>query len=147
MVFQRAFLFLVLLCVTVMVNGQPGDVRPRYQQFLLQHVRERMPIQNCELEMTTLPRNSVTCKKTNTFILAKPELVIPICNSGGTNTHSNLFQSTKPFIVVICQREENMLPNCKYKGKSSTRYVTIACDRGFPVHYDGDVDIGTTDGK
>ncbi|KAK6299157.1 hypothetical protein J4Q44_G00306670 [Coregonus suidteri] len=71
--FQRAFLLLVLLCATVMVHGQPADISPRYQHFLLQHVKGDMTIQKCQGVMGYLelvePRTT-NCKVKNTFIAA-----------------------------------------------------------------------------
>ncbi|KAK6299156.1 ribonuclease-like 3 [Coregonus clupeaformis] len=150
MVFQRAFLFLVLMCATVMVHGQPADVSPRYQRFLLQHVKGGMTIQNCQHVMSNLRLTGTDgkCKWKNTFILANPVDVKPICGGGGTRRNSNLFESNNPFSVVICQRTGgDYHPNCKYRGSSSTKRVVIACDGKWPVHYDGDIDIGITDGK
>ncbi|CAB1340047.1 unnamed protein product, partial [Coregonus sp. 'balchen'] len=142
MVFQRAFLFLVLLCATVMVHGQPADVSPRYQRFLLQHVTGGMTIQNCQHVMSNLKLTGPDgkCKWKNTFIVANSNQVKAICGLGGTHRNLNLFESNNPFPVVICKRTGgDYHPNCTYKGSKPTRTVVIACDRGWPVHYDGDI--------
>uniref|UniRef100_A0A4W5NCV7 Ribonuclease A-domain domain-containing protein n=1 Tax=Hucho hucho TaxID=62062 RepID=A0A4W5NCV7_9TELE len=145
MTLQKSFLFLVLLCATVM-----ADVNQQYNHFLKQHVDGVMTTQKCENQMRILNLNGPDgkCKVKNTFILANPNQVKAICTGGGTRTSGNLFQSNSPFSVVICTRTGgDSHPNCTYKGSSATKKVIIACDKNLPVHYDGDVDIGTTDGK
>ncbi|XP_029518657.1 ribonuclease-like 3 [Oncorhynchus nerka] len=145
MTFQKAFLFLVLLCATVMAN-----VDQQHKQFLKQHVNGQMTIQACEnqMKLLNLNRPDGKCKVKNTFILANPENVIQICTGGGTPQGNNLVKSNNAFVIVICTRTGvDSHPNCTYKGSSATKNVIIACEKKLPVHYDGDVDIGTTDGK
>ncbi|XP_064811823.1 ribonuclease-like 3 [Oncorhynchus masou masou] len=145
MTFQKAFLFLVLLCATVMAN-----VDQQHKQFLKQHVNGKMNTQACDSQMKSLNLNRLDkqCKEKNTFIGANPEQVIQICTGGGTPKGKNLVQSNKGFFIVICTRTGvHSYPNCTYKGSSATKNVIIACESNLPVHYDGDVDIGTTDGK
>ncbi|XP_029580641.1 ribonuclease-like 3 [Salmo trutta] len=145
MTFQKAFLYLLLLCATVM-----ADVNQQYNHFLKQHVDGEMTIQKCKSQMEILNLNGPDgkCKVKNTFILANSDQVKAICTGGGTPKENNLVQSNNPFIVVICTRTGgDSHPNCTYKGSSATKNVIIACARKLPVHYDGDVDIGTTDGK
>eukprot|EP00063_Salmo_salar_P079812 XP_014054647.1 PREDICTED: ribonuclease-like 3 [Salmo salar] len=145
MTFQKAFLFLLLLCATVM-----ADVNQQYNHFLKQHVDGEMTTLKCksQMEILNLNRPDRKCKLKNTFILANPDQVQAICTGGGTLKGNNLVQSNKPFSVVICTHTGGEShPNCTYKGSSATKKVIIACDGKFPVHYDGDVDIGITDGK
>eukprot|EP00063_Salmo_salar_P079669 XP_014054504.1 PREDICTED: ribonuclease-like 3 [Salmo salar] len=146
--FQRTFLFLVLMCATVMVHGQPANISSRYTHFLRQHVNGDMTIQKCQgvmgyLELTE--SDSENCKVKNTFIKANSNQVRAICTGGGTPMGNGLFESNNHFPVVICKHKckKKMLcqhthPQYEYGGSSSTRKVVIACEREWPVHY-GDV--------
>uniref|UniRef100_A0A4W5NAQ5 Ribonuclease A-domain domain-containing protein n=1 Tax=Hucho hucho TaxID=62062 RepID=A0A4W5NAQ5_9TELE len=121
MTFENAFLFLVLLCATVM-----ADVNQQYNHFLKQHVDGVMTTQKCESQMTILNLNGPDgkCKVKNTF-----DQVKAICTSGGTSTRDNLIQSNNPFNVVICTRRGgDSHPNCTCKGSSATKKVIIACN-------------------
>ncbi|XP_010865543.1 ribonuclease-like 3 [Esox lucius] len=142
--FQDAFVFLVLLYAAVMVHGQPGNVRPRYIHFLNQHVHNGMTKQKCTgyigyLKLTE--PNSNRCKEINTFIATDGNRVNDICRQAGRRLENNrdLYESNKPFPVVTCKLTSGMFHDkCEYRGSESTRRVVIACDQGWPVHYDGD---------
>ncbi|XP_024239023.1 ribonuclease-like 3 [Oncorhynchus tshawytscha] len=147
--FQRAFLFLVLMCATVMVHSQPADIGHRYTHFLRQHVKGDMTIQKCQgvmgyLELTE--SDSANCKVKNTFIKANSNQVRAICTGGGTPLGNSLFESNNRFPVVICKHKckkktlcQHTHPRCEYEGSSSTRKVVIACEREWPVHYGDDI--------
>uniref|UniRef100_A0A673VX33 Ribonuclease A-domain domain-containing protein n=1 Tax=Salmo trutta TaxID=8032 RepID=A0A673VX33_SALTR len=145
--FQRTFLFLVLMCATVVVHGQPANIESRYKQFLRQHVKGDMTMQNCQgvmgyLELTE--SDGKTCKVKNTFIKANSNQVRAICTGGGTPRGRDQFQSTNSFPVIICKHiGGDRHPHCRYRGSPpSTRNVVIACEQGWPVHYGDDIIVG-----
>uniref|UniRef100_A0AAY5LB44 Ribonuclease A-domain domain-containing protein n=1 Tax=Esox lucius TaxID=8010 RepID=A0AAY5LB44_ESOLU len=145
--FQGAFVFLVLLYAAVMVHGQPGNVKPRYIHFLNQHVNAGMTTQKCTsyigyLKLTET--NSNRCKEINTFILADKKHVNNICGQAGRRLDNNrdLYESNKPFPVVTCKLTSGSFHDkCEYRGSKSTRRVVIACDQGWPVHFQEDTVI------
>uniref|UniRef100_A0A673K5J7 Ribonuclease like 2 n=2 Tax=Sinocyclocheilus rhinocerous TaxID=307959 RepID=A0A673K5J7_9TELE len=78
------------------------------------------------------------CKKVNTFIQANNNNNKVVCGrNGGTPQGNNLFMSNQPFPVVTCKLQSGQRhPNCQYRGKKSTRYIVLECDRESPVHYE-----------
>ncbi|XP_035383430.1 ribonuclease-like 3 [Electrophorus electricus] len=130
---------LLALSATLLVDAQPADVRSRYIHFLTQHVYGGMNTNKCSKvigQRHITEGNTNNCKEINTFILATHEQVRAVCSDGGTPKGRNLYESTKPFAVVICKRKPGA--SCVYNGKRSTRTIIVACDRGWPVHYQED---------
>ncbi|XP_017569346.1 ribonuclease-like 3 [Pygocentrus nattereri] len=135
---QLAVVLLLALCA----HAQPADVMSRYKHFLNQHVFGNMNTGLCDSVIRTRKITAgITnnCKEINTFILATHEQVRAVCQEGGIPKGRNLYESTKPFAVVICRlRSGDRRPSCTYDGKRSTRTITVACDQQWPVHYEED---------
>lgn len=137
-ILQSAVIFLLVFSISFTAE-LPPDVVPRYQKFLRQHVDPDMSVQKCDSEIlnreiTTGPGND--CKEVNTFIQANKNNVKAVCGKAGT-PEKNLFKSNQPFPVITCKLTSGERhPNCKYRGRSSTRCIVLGCDNGWPVHYD-----------
>uniref|UniRef100_A0A9J8C566 Ribonuclease like 2 n=1 Tax=Cyprinus carpio carpio TaxID=630221 RepID=A0A9J8C566_CYPCA len=134
-----AVILLLLLAASFTAYGQPDDIKPRYQKFLSQHVGLRVSEHDCnrEIRKRDITASENGCKEVNTFIKAKKDIIRVVCGKGGTPQGKNLFKSNKPFPVVTCKlKSGERRPKCQYRGKKSTRYIVLGCDRGWPVHYE-----------
>ncbi|KAL4631139.1 ribonuclease-like 3 [Arapaima gigas] len=147
---HRALVLLLVLCAVVSVYSQPDDVKPRYVKFLTQHFKSDMQENKCTsvIKARDIHREEIgkkKCKDVNTFIYSTPKNTIKdVCGKAGTENAgpngSRLFTSTKPFPVIKCTiKSGERPPHCEYRGHKSTRKIRIACDKGWPVHYDGDI--------
>ena len=132
----------LLLSVTLSAHSQSAEVSQRYQKFVTQHINGNMNEYICDREIRTrkiTQANSNDCKERNTFIQASAQLVKRICGDAGTHYSGNLFKSNQPFPIVTCtHRGGARPPRCEYRGHKSTRYIAIACEEGWPVHYEDD---------
>uniref|UniRef100_A0AAY5EHG8 Ribonuclease A-domain domain-containing protein n=1 Tax=Electrophorus electricus TaxID=8005 RepID=A0AAY5EHG8_ELEEL len=118
----------------------PSTVLLALQAFLTQHVIEDMKQTSDQVinQRHITEGNTNNCKEINTFILATDEQVRAVCSDGGTPKGRNLYESTKRFPLVICKLKKGVrCPKCEYNGKRSTRTIIVACDRGWPVHFEG----------
>ncbi|XP_067254939.1 ribonuclease-like 3 [Chanodichthys erythropterus] len=139
---QSAVILLLIFSVSSFTHGQPpAHIKPRYEKFLKQHYNPDMTVQKCD---TVIRANrdfihSETengCKKINSFIQANSNDIKAVCGRAGKPYH-NMVASTKPFSVVTCKLHSgDTHPNCKYRGVRDTRYIVLACEHGWPVHYD-----------
>uniref|UniRef100_A0A4W4DSN2 Ribonuclease A-domain domain-containing protein n=1 Tax=Electrophorus electricus TaxID=8005 RepID=A0A4W4DSN2_ELEEL len=114
----------------------------RYKHFLTQHVIEDMELNQCDQVINQrhiTEGNTTNCKEINTFILATDEQVRAVCIDEGTPKGTNLYESTKRFPLVICKLKTGAryTPKCEYNGKRRMRTIIVACDRGWPVHFEG----------
>ncbi|KAI4887352.1 hypothetical protein NFI96_007485 [Prochilodus magdalenae] len=139
---QFAVVLLLALYSTLSADAQPADVMHRYKHFLNQHVFGNMNTGLCDSVIRNrkiTAGSSNDCKPVNTFILATHEQVRAVCQKGGRPKGGDLYESTKPFAVVICRlKSGDRRPKCVYDGKRSTRTITVACDQEWPVHYQED---------
>ncbi|XP_058625694.1 ribonuclease-like 3 [Onychostoma macrolepis] len=136
---RSTVILLLLLSVSSFTHGQPADVMRRYQKFLTQHQGPYVNVEMCTDEISDRNIGSETgeCKPVNTFIQAQDHQIKAVC-SGGTRLYNdrNLFESATPYSVVTCRLKSGQWPNCEYyRGRLSTRYIVLACDQGWPVHY------------
>uniref|UniRef100_A0A667WZ10 Ribonuclease A-domain domain-containing protein n=1 Tax=Myripristis murdjan TaxID=586833 RepID=A0A667WZ10_9TELE len=127
-----------------MLKISPADVYPRYQKFIDQHINRQMRIDRCDAVINgkrISKTNSNECKETNTFIRANLNTVRSVCERGGVPAGNGLTRSLNPFDIVVCTLKNHggTVPHCRYRGQSRTRYINFACDRGYPVHFDGDI--------
>ncbi|KAI5630417.1 ribonuclease like 2 precursor [Silurus asotus] len=135
--FRRVGLVSLLVLSTVLfAEAQPANVMPRYKNFLNQHVYGDMAESWCTSEIRSrkiTDGNSNNCKDVNTFIRATKEQVKAVCGKATGD-----YTSGQPFSVVTCKLHSGeRQPKCEYKkGEKSNRYIRIACDQGWPVHYD-----------
>ncbi|XP_065126450.2 ribonuclease-like 3 [Paramisgurnus dabryanus] len=139
---QSAVILLLVLCASLSTDAQPADVRERYKTFLNQHVNGNMNEHICTSVIRsrhiTKP-NTNECKEVNTFIQANGNTVKSVCTGGGRiyNYQRNLYISLNPFPVITCTlKSGTRRPNCEYRGHKSTRYIVVACEQGWPTHYD-----------
>ncbi|KAK7136689.1 hypothetical protein R3I93_016894 [Phoxinus phoxinus] len=137
---QSAVILLLVVCVSFSAHAQPPHILPRYQKFLNQHRDPDMSEQKCDSEMR---KRGITgtgngCKPVNTFIQANTNQIKAVCGGGGTPQGGNLFKSNQPFPVITCRLQSGERPpRCEYhKGKKSTRYIVLGCEKGWPVHYE-----------
>eukprot|EP00064_Thunnus_orientalis_P024370 superscaffoldBa00010346_g24660 len=133
---------MVLVLLSANVRSQPEAVSERYRKFINQHINADMSINKCDKEINKLKitkTGSNECKETNTFILATTNLVKSVCKDAG-EPYNNLMKSTKPFPIIVCKLKGGQRrPHCEYRGQSRTRRIAIACEDGFPVHFDRDI--------
>ncbi|XP_071385670.1 ribonuclease-like 3 [Centroberyx affinis] len=138
---QFVSLLLALLCATVL--SLPEDGNPRYRKFINQHVIGRMSADRCDAVIRSRDitmTDSNECKETNTFILATTKLIKPICGRAG-QPYGHLTKSLQPFSIIVCtlRNQGATRPNCQYRGQARTRRIAIACNSGYPVHFDRDI--------
>ncbi|NP_001093575.1 ribonuclease like 2 precursor [Danio rerio] len=147
-ILQSAVIFLLVFSFSFTVKV-PDNESP-YEKFLRQHVDPDMSVQKCNSEIS---KRKITakagndCKKVNTFIQANKRDVNAVCgNAGNRVVDTNLTKSNQPFPVVTCQlKSGERRPHCQYRGRSSTRYIVLRCDKGWPVHYDeGIIDVNSS---
>ncbi|XP_056623713.1 ribonuclease-like 3 [Triplophysa dalaica] len=143
---SAVILLLILCSIDVKAYKGPAYLKPRYEKFLNQHVYLDMNDQRCNSVMRerhiTEGQTYNDCKRFNTFITANEQEVIRVCNNAGHNYNgtAGLYESNQPFSVVSCGLQSGQIyPNCIYRGRRSTRYIVVACERGWPVHYDRDI--------
>lgn len=132
---------LLALCAVPPAEAQPEDVAQRYKKFLNQHVYGDMAEAWCDgviKQREITEGNSNNCKKVNSFIRATKKQVKAVCEKAGKPLGGDIYESTKPFSVVTCNWQSGLtVPRCVYgKGVRSNRYIRIACNDGWPVHYD-----------
>ncbi|KAK7141257.1 hypothetical protein R3I93_015422 [Phoxinus phoxinus] len=141
---QSTVIVLLVLCAffSLSIYGQPAEVRRRYEHFLTQHVYGAMTEQRCDRVIRerriTQSETSNNCKEVNTFIQANSNEVRAVCTGGGTRLPENrdLYISENGFPVVMCTlRSGGRRPNCNYRGGTSFRKIVVACEGGWPVHY------------
>ncbi len=148
---QSAVILLLVLAASFTVYGQPDNIKPRYKNFLNQHLGPHVSEQDCDKEIRkrhiTAGGTANDCKDVNTFIQANTNDINNVCGRGGRPYGNNKTISNQPFPVVTCKRKGGQRhPNCKYRGKRSTRYIVLGCEKGWPVHYDeGIINISVQD--
>ncbi|XP_051276944.1 ribonuclease-like 3 [Dicentrarchus labrax] len=138
---QLVCLLLVLLTATVLT--QDTKINKRYKKFINQHIIKTMSARSCYKEMQERKINikKSMCKKINTFILASAEDVRSVCVDKGVPYHK-MTKSIEDFDIVVCNRtnKQGKRAKCQYHGdKLKNKKILIKCEKGFPVHYDGDI--------
>lgn len=140
---QFVCLLLVLLNATVL--SQDPNTIARYRNFINQHINGRMSVNSCSDVIRNrgiTQTNTNQCKETNTFIRATTNLVEAICQRAGQpyGQRRELRVSLQPFNIVVCKlRNQVRQPHCEYRGQDRTRNIVIACENGFPVHFEEDI--------
>ena len=127
----RVFALVLLL---VLSAALPAEAQT-WAAFRKKHVYLNMNTPSCTQKITYENINYPgTCKYKNSFIKATDTQVQAICQKGGRPLRSNLYESIAKFTVVTCS-VTNSTPPCEYSGRQGPKYVTVACERGYPVHY------------
>ncbi|XP_028272283.1 ribonuclease-like [Parambassis ranga] len=138
---------LVLLAATYLCLD--GPTNPRYNKFIKQHVIQKMSASECDHVMKARGiNNNRNCKNTNTFILATNEVVKSVCGKNGApyKENKNMTISLQHFDIVVCKlkkqpgKKEKGKSKCQYDGEKLNKRIIIACIKGYPVHYDNDID-------
>ncbi|KAK9967234.1 hypothetical protein ABG768_001642 [Culter alburnus] len=137
---QSAVILLLILSVSSFTRGQPADIWQRYVKFRNQHVDPFMTVNDCtsRIENRDITGTAGACKPVNSFIVANEDTIKTVCGRGGTRLRNdrNLFESNQLFFVVKCKIKTSRNGKCEYLGKGYTRKIVLACDRGWPVHYE-----------
>ncbi|KAF4073338.1 hypothetical protein AMELA_G00257690 [Ameiurus melas] len=120
---------MLVLCVALPAEAQ------NWEAFKKKHIYLSMDERRCNDTIKDKGINSGdTCKIKNSFILATEDQVKAVCGKAGNPVGGNLRESNKPFIVVTCSLAGSN--PCKYNGQKRTQCITIACENGYPVHYE-----------
>ncbi|XP_023396421.1 ribonuclease 4 [Loxodonta africana] len=146
MTLQRTGSLFLLLLLTLLGLGlvQPSYGREsKYQRFLRQHMDPEGSGGNdgyCNLLMQRRKMTTSWCKPFNTFIHEDIWNIRSICSTtniqcknGSMNCHEGVVK------VTDCKETgSSRAPNCRYRAKTSTRRVVIACEGNpeVPVHFD-----------
>uniref|UniRef100_A0A672GBT8 Ribonuclease A-domain domain-containing protein n=1 Tax=Salarias fasciatus TaxID=181472 RepID=A0A672GBT8_SALFA len=124
------------------VLSQPPAIRERYEKFISQHINTGMSVNRCDQVIGQKGIRTVDgmCKETNTFILANTGRVKPVCGWAG-QPRGLLTESQNLFPLIVCElrNQGSRPPRCQYRGRALTRRIVIACEQGYPVHYDQDI--------
>ncbi|XP_021044866.1 angiogenin-4-like [Mus pahari] len=111
----------------------------RYQHFLNQHYDAKKGSRDDEYcEHMMKKRHLIPpCKAVNTFIHDTKKKINAICGESGSPFGENLRISNSRFQVTTCkQKGGSPRPPCKYRASKGFRYIVIACEDGWPVHFD-----------
>ncbi|GAA6102241.1 ribonuclease pancreatic-like [Tachysurus ichikawai] len=123
-----------LVLLLVLSAALPAEAQS-WRAFKRKHVYLNMNTPSCTQKITYENINYPgTCKYKNSFIKATDTQVQAICQRGGTPLGGNLYESNARFTVVTCTTRDTT-PPCTYSGRQALKYVTVACEQGFPVHY------------
>uniref|UniRef100_A0A803SKJ8 Ribonuclease A-domain domain-containing protein n=1 Tax=Anolis carolinensis TaxID=28377 RepID=A0A803SKJ8_ANOCA len=136
-------LLLVFLAVLVSVSEidasrQPPGVKERYIHFLNQH-RDSNPKPGntyCNKIMDIRGLTRPNCKEKNSFIHASDTAIKAVCGDRG-EPYGTMRLSCDAFRVTTCNMKGGSTrPPCDYRQDNRPRYIVIACEQGYPVHYD-----------
>lgn len=135
-------LLLVLLSATVL--SQDAKIKSRYEKFKNQHINKKMNASSCDdvMQARKIFTNTNKCKNTNTFVLSDIKPVKSVCEKEGEPWRKKMTKSLKRFNIVVCKvkNQKAKPPKCTYLGKKLNKKIIIKCEKGFPVHYDSDID-------
>ncbi|XP_049624658.1 ribonuclease 4 [Suncus etruscus] len=146
MAFQKNHSLLLFLFLTLLGLGliQPSDGQSyMYQRFLRQHMDPEGTGGSdgyCNLMMQRRRMTSPRCKPVNTFIHESIWDINRICSSPNIQCKNGNMNCHEGIVRVTDCRESgaSRSPNCRYRARTSTRRVIIACDGypSMPVHFD-----------
>ncbi|XP_021044755.1 angiogenin-2-like [Mus pahari] len=111
----------------------------RYQNFLTEHYDANPGGRDNRYCERTMRQRELTspCKNTNTFIHDTKNNIKAICGEKGSDYRGNLRISNNHFQVTTCQHKGGSpRPPCKYRASKGYRYIVIACENGWPVHFE-----------
>ncbi|XP_029142455.1 ribonuclease-like [Protobothrops mucrosquamatus] len=132
----------LVLFVTLLLGSLPtlAQRETRHEKFHRQHVAAKSntldPRLYCNRMMQRRCMTTVKCKPVNTFIHGEDTAVDAICNTGGTHSSENYYDSNSLFELTRCQSTgRGTEPPCSYQGSLTTQRVRVACVNGLPVHF------------
>ncbi|GAA6102240.1 ribonuclease pancreatic-like [Tachysurus ichikawai] len=127
----RVFGLVLLLVLSIALPAEAQS----WGAFKRKHIYLHMAESRCTRTINMRDVNvGVTCKSRNSFIKATSDQVRAICLRAGRPLGGNLYESLYRFPVVTCILRRRSRP-CEYYGRQRARYITVACEWGFPVHY------------
>nr|XP_056719017.1 angiogenin-like [Euleptes europaea] len=136
---EGACCFLLLMLVAEWLPGSSCADNPRYKKFLTQHrddPKSNIKGPYCEGMMSKRGLTKPQCKQVNTFIHGSTKAIRAVCGKGGV-PDGKLRRSKQHFKVTTCTlKGGSPRPPCKYKENTSPRYIVIACEGDWPVHYE-----------
>ncbi|XP_067325619.1 angiogenin-like [Anolis sagrei] len=134
-------LLLVFLAVLVSIDAsrQSPAVKERYIHFLNQHRDNSNPNTGgryCNDMMAKRGLTRPNCKVKNSFIHATDTAIKAVCGDRG-EPYGTMRLSCEAFRVTTCDlKGGSTRPPCDYRHDNRPRYIVIACEEGYPVHFD-----------
>nr|XP_060639460.1 angiogenin-like [Anolis sagrei ordinatus] len=131
--------FLAALVTQMDAAKQPPAVRQRYIHFLNQH-RDKSNANTggryCNDMMAKRRLTKHNCKDKNSFIHATDTAIKAVCGDRG-EPYGTMRLSCEAFRVTTCDlKGGSTRPPCDYRHDNRPRYIVIACEEGYPVHFD-----------
>ncbi|XP_068953847.1 ribonuclease 8 isoform X2 [Petaurus breviceps papuanus] len=114
----------------------------RDQKFWQVHHNEGSSNQEVQKQMRQINLGKSKCKPINTIIHGRQDNIRDICTNPNSknvpckNGQDNCFEGPNPYSVTICQETANSRPGkCRYNcTKVEPVKITVACEKGKPVH-------------
>ncbi|XP_070818321.1 ribonuclease-like 3 [Chaetodon trifascialis] len=133
----------LLVLLSAAVLSENADIKSRYKKFIHQHIYENMTANMCDnvmREKEIYVKKTNKCKKINTFILDNIKPVRAVCENQG-EPDGDMTKSRRRFHIVVCtlKNRKAKYPKCHYNGTKLHKKIKIKCEKGLPVHYDGNI--------
>ncbi|XP_059130448.1 angiogenin [Peromyscus eremicus] len=132
-------LLLVVVLGLVLTPPTLAQNDARYIKFLTQHLDADPKGRDDRYCNRMMKDRGLTspCKDRNTFIHGNKKSIRAICGEGGNPYKDNLRISISKFQVTTCKHTGGSpLPPCQYRASKDFRRIIIACENGWPVHFD-----------
>ena len=111
----------------------------RYIKFLTQHYDAKPTGRDYRYCESMMKKRKLTspCKEVNTFIHDTKNNIKAICGENGRPYGVDFRISNSRFQVTTCTHKGGSpRPPCQYNAFKDFRYIVIACEDGWPVHFD-----------
>ncbi|XP_028360080.1 angiogenin [Phyllostomus discolor] len=112
----------------------------RYRHFLTQHYDSKPNGRDDRYCNFMMAKRGLTspCKDTNTFIHGTKTNIKAICDDKNGVPYGETFrQSKSSFQITTCKHiGQSSQPPCRYRANKGSRVIVVACEHGFPVHFD-----------
>ncbi|XP_006998389.1 angiogenin-like [Peromyscus maniculatus bairdii] len=132
-------LLLVFVLGLIVTPSTLAQNDARYIKFLTQHHHANPTGQNDRYCESMMRQRGLTspCKDRNTFIHGNRDNIKAVCGENGNPYENNLRISISEFQVTTCRHiGGSPRPPCRYRAFRDFRRIVIACENGFPVHFD-----------
>nr|CDG32015.1 TPA: ribonuclease A a2 [Mus musculus] len=141
MVMSPGSLMLVFVLSLVVISPTLAKDNYRYIKFLTQHYDAKptgWDHRYCYLcMMKKRIQETLKCKEANTFIHDTKKNIKAICGENGGPYGANFRISNSPFQITTCNHSGGSpKPPCQYRDFKDFRYIVIACEDAWPVHFD-----------
>ncbi|EDL33995.1 angiogenin, ribonuclease A family, member 5 precursor [Mus musculus] len=139
MVISPGSLLLVFLLSLDVIPPTLAQDNYRYKNFLNQHYDAKPTGRDYRYCESMMKKRKLTspCKEVNTFIHDTKNNIKAICGENGRPYGVNLRISNSRFQITTCKHKGGSpKPPCQYKAFKDFRYIVIACEDGWPVHFD-----------